>query len=102
MKFSLCVGLSATGLLLGSSLAVQNNFRGGTEQCDAGSLIRVHEGTRKCVYTDSTGHKTIGVGFNLDQSGAKTAIEAVGANFEVFFFFFASVTQSRQILILSL
>ena len=32
-------------------------------------------------YVDSTGHKTIGVGFNLDASGAKTACESVGIDF---------------------
>ena len=52
-------------------------------QCNAGELIKLHEGSRKCVYTDSTGHKTIGVGFNLDTSGARAAIEGVGANFDV-------------------
>ena len=32
-------------------------------------------------YVDSTGHKTIGAGFNLDASGAKTACESVGIDF---------------------
>ena len=44
--------------------------------CDASSIITRHEGSRKCVYVDTTGHKTIGVGFNLDAPGARTVIES--------------------------
>ena len=40
--------------------------------CDASSLITRHEGKRLCVYTDTTGHKTVGVGYNLDQGGARS------------------------------
>lgn len=49
--------------------------------CDASSLISQHEGTEPCVYTDSTGHKTIGVGYNLDQPGAEAEIDSLGLNF---------------------
>lgn len=38
--------------------------------CDASSLIANHEGTRSCAYTDTTGHRTVGVGFNLDACSA--------------------------------
>ena len=50
--------------------------------CDASSIIRGHEGTRKCVYVDTTGHHTIGVGYNLDQAGARAMITSVGADFD--------------------
>ncbi len=49
---------------------------------DVRGLVEKHEGRRSCVYTDTTGHKTIGVGFNLDNSGARSAIAAIGANFD--------------------
>uniref|UniRef100_A0A7S3DI38 Lysozyme n=1 Tax=Palpitomonas bilix TaxID=652834 RepID=A0A7S3DI38_9EUKA len=48
----------------------------------AHDLIEQHEGVRDCVYVDTTGHKTIGVGYNLDQSGARTAIANIGADFD--------------------
>jgi lysozyme len=38
--------------------------------CDASALIANHEGTRSCSYTDTTGHRTVGVGFNLDACSA--------------------------------
>jgi len=36
--------------------------------CDASSLIAQHEGSKACSYSDTTGHKTVGVGFNMDDS----------------------------------
>ena len=48
--------------------------------CDARSLISKHEGKRLCVYKDTKGHPTIGIGYNLDNPGAPQAIAAVGAN----------------------
>ena len=53
-----------------------------SSNCDAGSMIKRHEGVRKCVYVDTTGHHTIGVGFNLDASGAKSACEAAGIDYD--------------------
>ena len=50
--------------------------------CDARSMISQHEGKRKCVYTDTMGHPTIGIGFNLDASGAQQAIEKLGLNYD--------------------
>lgn len=45
-------------------------------------LVKSAEGVRRCTYTDTTGHKTIGIGYNLDQPGARQELENVGANFD--------------------
>ena len=52
------------------------------QDCDARSLIARHEGKRDCVYIDTMGHPTIGIGYNLDNSGARSAIAAVGADYD--------------------
>ena len=36
------------------------------------------QGKRLCVYVDTTGHKTIGVGYNLDQGSARSDIASIG------------------------
>eukprot|EP01147_Barroeca_monosierra_P000741 gene741-4033_t len=48
----------------------------------ATELIKQAEGFRACTYVDTTGHKTICYGFNLDASGAKSKVEAVGGNWD--------------------
>lgn len=53
-----------------------------TTVCDARALITKHEGKRACVYTDTQGHPTVGIGYNLDNSGARSALSAVGANYD--------------------
>ena len=50
--------------------------------CNPKSLIERHEGNEKCVYTDTTGHKTIGIGYNLEQGSARKDIKDVGADFD--------------------
>jgi GH24 family phage-related lysozyme (muramidase) len=40
------------------------------------------EGRRKHVYTDTEGHPTIGIGFNLDRPSAREEIEALGLDYE--------------------
>jgi GH24 family phage-related lysozyme (muramidase) len=40
------------------------------------------EGRRKHVYTDTEGHPTIGIGFNLDRSNAREEVEALGLDYE--------------------
>merc|ERR1711988_1872660 len=49
--------------------------------CDARSIISQHEGKRNCVYKDTMGHPTFGIGYNLDNPGAPQAIAAVGADY---------------------
>jgi len=43
--------------------------------------IKLHEGIRYSVYEDTTGHKTVGVGFNLERSDAPRLLKGVGADF---------------------
>lgn len=44
--------------------------------------IRLHEVADSQVYTDPDGHSTIGIGFDLDEVGARERLEGLGANFE--------------------
>src|SRR5205085_2052928 len=46
------------------------------------NYITFNEGYRTHVYNDSEGNPTIGIGFNLNRSGARAAIEGVGANYD--------------------
>ena len=50
--------------------------------CDARSLISGHEGKRQCVYKDSRGIPTVGIGFNLRAFGAKGKIEKLGLDYD--------------------
>jgi GH24 family phage-related lysozyme (muramidase) len=49
---------------------------------DIVGLITGHEGKKSCVYKDSRGIPTIGIGFNLKVGGAKLAISNVGADYD--------------------
>ena len=44
--------------------------------------IRLHEGFKGKTYLDSTGHPTIGIGFNLSRGDAETRLRSVGANYQ--------------------
>jgi hypothetical protein len=48
----------------------------------ATQLIESAEGLRLCTYVDTTGHKTICYGFNLETGGAEAAVTAVGGNWD--------------------
>ena len=40
--------------------------------------LRIHEGVEYEVYTDTTGHRTVGIGFNLERMDAPTILESLG------------------------
>ncbi|MFC5411503.1 glycoside hydrolase family protein [Larkinella bovis] len=44
--------------------------------------IRSHEVVESQAYTDLDGHSTVGIGFDLDEAGARERLEGVGTNFE--------------------
>jgi GH24 family phage-related lysozyme (muramidase) len=44
--------------------------------------LEEHECVRTSVYTDTKNHPSIGVGFYLDRSDARSALEAVGADYD--------------------
>jgi GH24 family phage-related lysozyme (muramidase) len=43
-------------------------------------LIEQAEGFRACTYVDTTGHRTICYGFNLEVGSARSRVEGVGGN----------------------
>ena len=49
--------------------------------CNSYEQEKLNEGCKECVYKDSRGIPTIGVGFNLSKPGATTDIENVGADY---------------------
>jgi GH24 family phage-related lysozyme (muramidase) len=49
--------------------------------CDARALITKHEGSKSCVYTDTMGHPTVGIGYNLDLGSAPAALAKCGADY---------------------
>ena len=70
-------------LLLVCAFSLSTAFSGASDMaCDARSLISKHEGKRLCVYKDTRGIPTIGIGYNLENPGARSAIAAVGADYD--------------------
>ena len=51
-------------------------------ECNSYDREKLNEGYRTCVYRDSRGIPTIGVGFNLEKFGAKEEISSVGADYD--------------------
>lgn len=45
-------------------------------------MIAESEGSRSCVYNDSLGIPTIGIGFNLKRSDAPTLIAGLGLSYD--------------------
>jgi lysozyme len=58
-------------------------------------LLKKHEGERLRVYLDSLGIRTIGVGFNLEQIGARMIISRLGADFDALIFGRCELTQKQ-------
>jgi len=44
-------------------------------------MVATYEGNESCVYDDSMGIPTIGIGFNLQRSDAPSLIAGVGADY---------------------
>ena len=49
---------------------------------DIQTMVSESEGNRPCVYTDTLGHPTIGIGFNLDRSDARSVCSALGIDYD--------------------
>ena len=53
-------------------------------QCDPKPLITRHEGKKACVYLDTKGIKTIGVGYNMQNKDAPEVFKEIGADYKKF------------------
>ena len=62
--------------------AFLHGFR--AEQCDPKPMIIRHEGKKACVYLDTKGIKTIGVGYNMKNKDAPEVFKTIGADYEKF------------------
>jgi GH24 family phage-related lysozyme (muramidase) len=51
-------------------------------QCNPRDLLIKYEGKKECMYLDSLGKKTIGIGFYLYQKGAREIISKIGADYD--------------------
>lgn len=70
-------------ILLSLSLVIfLQGFR--AEQCDPKPMITRHEGKKACVYLDTKGIKTIGVGYNMRNKDAPEVFESIGADYNKF------------------
>ena len=69
-------------LLLLYSFALFQGFQG--EACDPKPMIMRHEGKKECVYLDTKGIKTIGVGFNMQNKEAPAVFASIGADYNKF------------------
>ena len=58
--------------------AAQATFTG---PCNTYEAEKVNEGYYRYAYTDPVGLRTVGVGFNLEKSGARSQIASIGANY---------------------
>ena len=83
---------------MSSALAIPINV---TNCPTAQQLIASAEGYRACTYVDTTGHKTICYGFNLDASGAEQKIVAVGGNWDSVYNHGGCLTSQQCIILLN-
>jgi GH24 family phage-related lysozyme (muramidase) len=67
-------------------LAFQNLYQVEAATCrpclNINTMLTNNEGKRRCVYKDSLGIPTIGIGFNLKRSDARLLISRLGLKFE--------------------
>lgn len=77
--------IAAAAFVLGA-LAGDASVRGAANKvqgcASAISLIEQGEGYRDCTYVDTTGHKTICYGFNLETGSARGKIEHLGLRWD--------------------
>jgi GH24 family phage-related lysozyme (muramidase) len=68
--------------ILGNLSATTN--KGCTVKWDSSlaAQLAMAEGRKKKMYVDTAGHPTVGIGFNLDKSGAQGLIEAQGLDYQ--------------------
>ena len=64
------------------------------------SFVTANEGLRLASYDDSEGIRTVGVGFNLERSNAREAIEKLGLDFDQVFSGEQKLTRSQAKLLL--
>ena len=62
-------------LLIAALVCTTSAYKSDTE------LIKQGEGFRSCTYKDSMGIKTVCYGFNLEKSGASSAVSSAGGNY---------------------
>ena len=74
LRLASMLRITGTSLLAVAAAAAAGSGAGVTAvgACDASAIITRHEGSRSCAYTDTTGHVTVGVGFNMDAVSAST------------------------------
>lgn len=55
----------------------------GSCSCDSiQNMVAQAEGNKPCMYVDTAGHPTIGIGFNLDRGDARSIITSLGLNYD--------------------
>ena len=54
---------------------------GGLSEEEIKQQIIGHEGREHMAYRDSTGHMTVGIGFNLERKDAKSLLSSIGADY---------------------
>ena len=69
-------------ILLAVCLVASNAGATDLDRARLTAMLIKHEGKKAKVYTDTQGHPTIGVGFNLDRRDARAKIEALGLDYD--------------------
>ena len=72
----------AAGINTLNAQDLQTNPTGLVDDAALQAQLTLHEDSRNHVYTDTMGHPTVGIGFNLDRAGARDAMSAVGADYD--------------------